>query len=92
MSIITSNKNPYVFILLNDKEIIKKYVFSGPPYILNNIPPGEYNLLAIHDFDYSGSWTTGSWEVKRLPELVVQYSAKITIREHWDLDLIWQID
>ena len=92
LSIITTNKNPYVFILLNDKEIIKKYVFSGPPYILNNIPPGEYNLLAIHDFDYSGSWTTGSWEVKRLPELVVRYSAKITIRENWDLDLIWQID
>ena len=92
LSIITTNKNPYVFILLNDKEIIKKYVFSSPPYILNNIPSGEYNLLAIHDSDFSGSWTTGSWEVKRLPELVFNYPAKITVRENWDLDLIWQID
>ena len=92
LSIITTNNNPYVFILLNDKEIIKKYVFSSPPYILNNIPAGEYNLLAIHDSDFSGSWTTGSWEIKRLPELVFNYPAKVTIRENWDLDLIWQID
>ena len=92
LSIITANKNPYVFILLNDKEITKKYVFSSPPYILNNIPPGEYNLLAIHDSDFSGSWTTGSWEVKQLPELVYNYPAKITVRKNWDLELIWQID
>ena len=92
MSIITANKNPYVFILLSDKEITKKYVFSSPPYILNNIPSGEYNLLAIHDSDFSGSWTTGSWEVKQLPELVYNYPTKITVRENWDLELIWQID
>ena len=92
LSIITANKNPYVFILLSDKEITKKYVFSSPPYILNNIPSGEYNLLAIHDSDFSGSWTTGSWEVKQLPELVYNYPTKITVRENWDLELIWQID
>ena len=77
---------------LNDEKITKKYVFSSPPYILKNIPPGEYNLRVIHDLDFNGSWTTGSWEEKRLPELVVNYPAKITIRANWDLDLIWKID
>ena len=91
LSVSTSNKGPFVFEL-NDEKITKKYVFSSPPYILKNIPPGEYNLRVIHDLDFNGSWTTGSWEEKRLPELVINYPAKITIRANWDLDLIWQID
>ena len=92
LSIITKNDGPCVFILLERDKITKEFSFSEPPYLLNQIPAGEYNLKYIDDTDSDGQWTTGSWEEKRPPEIAVNYPTKITIRSNWDLELIWEID
>ena len=77
--------------LAKEDESPLKYTFASSPYVLKNIPSGEYSLKCIIDKNNDQKWNTGSWEKKKQPEPVKIYPSKIIIRKNWDLEIDFQI-
>ena len=76
---------------ITEKEFRKEFSFTNPPYILDELIAGKYQLKYIIDLNEDSNWTTGSWEKKIQAEKVYNYSSEITIRSNWDLELEWLI-
>lgn len=89
LEIISSNNSPCIFQLLQNKKVVKEFSFTKPPYILDELIAGKYQLKYIIDLNQDSNWTTGSWVNKLQAEKVYNYSSEITIRSNWDLELEW---
>ena len=81
-----------VLQLLQNENIIHSFSFHSFPFVINDIPPGKYNLKCIVDENRDGEWTRGNWENKTQPEKVFNYATEITIRSNWDLELDWDLE
>ncbi len=90
---ITSATNlPCVFQLIQDDKVIYDFSFSKPPYTMENIAAGKYQLKYIIDSNNDKKWTTGDWKEKQQAEQVINYPSEITIRSNWDMELVWEIN
>ena len=89
--IVSEYSKSCIFELSKEDESPLKYTFASAPYVLKNIPSGEYSLKCIIDKNNDQKWNTGSWEKKKQPEPVKIYSSKIIIRKNWDLEIDFQI-
>jgi len=77
--------------LFQNKKLCYSFCFNTPPYLINEILPGEYNLKCILDKNGDNQWTAGSWEKKKAPEKVFNYPETISIRSNWDLEIDWKL-
>mgnify|MGYP000114725810 CR=1 FL=1 len=91
LEIISSTNTPCIFQLLQNKKVVKEFSFTNPPYILDELIAGKYQLKYISDLNEDRKWTTGSWINKVQVEKVQNYPSEITIRSNWDLELEWLI-
>ena len=91
LEIISSTTTPCIFQLLQNKKVVKEISFTNPPYILDQLIAGKYQLKYISDLNEDRRWTTGSWINKAQAEKVQNYPSEITIRSNWDLELEWLI-
>ena len=91
LEIINSNTKPCIFQLLQNKKVVKEFSFTKPPYVLDELIAGKYQLKYIRDLNEDQKWTTGSWINKVQAEKVQNYPSEITIRSNWDLELEWFI-
>lgn len=92
LEIICKQNTTCIFQLLKNKKVVKEFVFSEPPFVLDNLVAGKYQLKYIVDSNQDGEWTTGSWINKVQAEQVKNYPSEITIRANWDLELEWIIE
>jgi len=91
LEIRSSNTTPCIFQLLQNKKVVKEFSFTNPPYILDELIAGKYQLKYISDLNEDRKWTTGNWANKVQVEKVQNYPSEITIRSNWDLELEWLI-
>ena len=91
LEIISSTTTPCIFQLLQNKKVVKEFSFTNPPYILDELIAGKYQLKYISDLNKDRKWTTGSWINKAQAEKAQNYPSEITIRSNWDLELEWLI-
>jgi len=52
---------------------------------------GKYRLKAIYDLDSDGRWTTGNYDLGRMPEPVSYYSGELEVKINWALEQDWDI-
>ena len=64
---------------------IKEFSFTNPPYILDELIAGKYQLKYISDLNKDRKWTTGSWTNKVQAEKAQNNPSEITIRSNLDL-------
>lgn len=89
---IESNLDTNIIIqLYKGDKLYKEDFFSKNPYIINNIPAGEYTLYLIIDDNNNHIWDTGSFAIKQQPEKVYFYEKPVNIRTNWDLEVNWAI-
>lgn len=89
---IESNLDTNIIIqLYKGDKLCKEDFFSKNPYIINNIPAGEYTLYLIIDNNNNNIWDTGSFAIKQQPEKVYFYEKPVNIRTNWDLEVNWAI-
>tara|TARA_B110000444_G_scaffold108785_1_gene102696 strand:+ start:233 stop:1270 length:1038 start_codon:yes stop_codon:yes gene_type:complete len=91
LEVISSSITPCIFQLLQNKKVVKEFSFTNPPYILDKLIAGKYQLKYISDLNEDRKWTTGSWANKVQAEKAQNYPSEITIRSNWDLELEWLI-
>jgi hypothetical protein len=46
--------------------------------------PGDYNIRILYDADKNMTWTPGSFELKKQPEITIHIQRRITIKQNWD--------
>ena len=59
--------------------------------VFDKVIPAEYKLQLIMDVNGNGRWDSGEYRVKRLPEPMIHYPEKITIRANWESEWIWDV-
>ena len=91
IKIITNEKMPCIFQLLQNEEVKREVYFSKKPYLIEGVNPGDYQLKFIADSNQDSLWNTGIWEMRIQPERVENYPSEITIRSNWNLELEWII-
>jgi hypothetical protein len=84
-------KQPFLFQLLKDNEVIKSIYSSQSKFNLNYLTPGDYKLRILLDENGNGYWDTGDFLSRKQPEKVYLYSKKIIIRAFWDINETWII-
>ena len=73
--------------LYKENKLIKSSFFDNPPYIIENVEVGVYELRLIIDQNKNNSWDPGNHKIRKLPEKVYIYKDLINIRENWTFDL-----
>ncbi|MBC8266629.1 MAG: Ig-like domain-containing protein [Flavobacteriales bacterium] len=92
LEVINNDSTPCIFQLLQNKKVVKEFSFNNPPYVLDELIAGKYQLKYIADSNIDNEWTTGNWLTKTQAEKVKNYPSEITIRANWDLELEWLIE
>lgn len=79
----------YVVQLLQGTTVVKEFKVSGTSSVqqqFNTLPPGEYTVQIITDWNNNGRWDTGSYDEKRQPEPIMQRKLD-NLRANWDANL-----
>lgn len=76
-------------LLFGESEVVKEFRVQNVATFVQEIkalPPGEYTVQIITDFNKNGRWDTGSYNEKRQPEPIIQRKLKDTLRANWTLE------
>ena len=71
------DKNP-VLQLLQNNIIVDSVALTSTEFYRKLYKPGDYNLRILYDNDKNMTWTPGSFELKKQPEIVIAIPQKIT--------------
>ncbi len=76
--------------VLNKKdEPIRELPIVNGQALFQYLPPGECYLRLYEDLNGDGKWTTGDWQLKRQPEPIYYFPAKLNLRANWDFEEIF---
>ncbi|MFT4152778.1 Ig-like domain-containing protein [Parafilimonas sp.] len=75
--------NPVVQFIQNDK-VIDSAALTGIEFYRKLYKPGDYELRILYDEDKNLTWTAGSFDLKRQPEIVIRLPRKFTVKKNWD--------
>ncbi len=56
------------------------------------IMPGDYMLRILIDENHNGQWDYGDFDNGILPERLIYYMEKITVRANWDIHINFEVD
>lgn len=79
-------KNSRVQLLNPQDKVVREAATENGTAIMAYLKPGEYFMRLYVDEDGNGQWTTGDWALKRQPEYMYYYPAKLTLRANWDME------
>ena len=63
---------------------------AGETISFNNLKPASLSMKLIEDDNQDGSWTTGSYDLKRQPEKVIRFPQKLEVRANWSQEFTWE--
>jgi hypothetical protein len=73
--------------LLNEKdEVVKELAADEKGTVFQYLEPTTFYLRLYIDWNGDGEWTTGDWLLRRQPEPVYYYPAKLKLRANWDFE------
>ena len=76
---------PVLVQLFRGKDRVREFsVHEDGTSTISFIPPGEYELKFIHDWNDNGKWDTGNYLRGLQPEDVEFFAKKINVRANWD--------
>lgn len=77
----------YVVQLLLNNNVATEFQVKGVETFtkeLKTMPPGEYTVQIIVDVNNNGRWDSGSYDLKRQPEIIITKKLE-TLRANWEL-------
>lgn len=74
-----------------DRLIRETFVRSPGTVSFPLLDKGKYRLKAIYDLDSNRVWTTGDYDLGRLPEPVTYYSSELEVKINWALEQDWDL-
>ncbi len=77
------SRNPVLQIIQSDK-IVDSVLLTKTEFFRQLYKPGDYNIRILYDADKNMTWTPGSFELKKQPEITIHIQRKITIKQNWD--------
>lgn len=80
---------PLIAQLLKNEKVMYESRITNP-LIMDSLLAGSYSLRIIVDENENGQWDSGHLLSERLPEKVSYFSETISIRNNWDINLIWE--
>lgn len=80
---IDLNLNPVLQFTQNDK-VVDSAALTSTEFYRKLYKPGDYELRILYDEDKNLTWTPGSFELKRQPEIVIRLPRKLTVKKNWD--------
>ena len=78
----------YVIDLLSGSKLVERMVVSGQTEysrVLQNLPPGQYQLELTIDLNNNGRWDTGNYDLKRQPEPFFIKEVE-RLRANWEVE------
>jgi hypothetical protein len=77
------SSNPVLQIIQSDK-IVDSVLLTKTEFFRQLYKPGDYNIRILYDADKNMTWTPGSFELKKQPEITIHIQRRITIKQNWD--------
>jgi len=77
------SRNPVLQFTENNK-VLDSAALTSTEFFRRLYKPGEYGLRILYDADKNMTWTPGSFDLKKQPEIVVNVPRKINIKQNWD--------
>lgn len=73
--------------LLDEKDQVLRDVEADKNgTVFRYLDPKGYYLRMYMDLNEDGKWTTGDWKLKRQPEPVYYFPAKLTLKANWEFE------
>ena len=73
--------------LLDEKDVVQRELpASEQGALFAYLAPTTFYLRLYIDYNQDGQWTTGDWLLRRQPEPVYYYPAKLKLRANWDFE------
>ncbi|MCI0522321.1 MAG: hypothetical protein L0Y37_01575, partial [Bacteroidales bacterium] len=90
---LTGYEGPVIIQLVAEKERIvgERAVTSPATVSFGLLDKGRYRLKAIYDYDGSGTWTTGDFDLRRRPEPVTYYKGELDVKINWEVEQDWDL-
>jgi hypothetical protein len=79
-------KNPVLQLVQNNK-IVDSSALNTKEFFRQLYKPGEYEIRVLYDDNKDGTWTPGSYALKREPELVDAIERKATVKANNDTEI-----
>jgi hypothetical protein len=83
------NKEAYVIQLLyGESEVVAQFRVENVTTFVQEmkaLPPGDYTVQIITDYNKNGRWDTGDYNEKRQPEPIMQRKLD-TLRANWEVE------
>lgn len=76
----------YIAIIKSDKDTVY-YDALKPTITIPYLSPNNYSIFIFKDLDGNKKWTTGAYQSKRLPELMLPHDGTILLRAGWDNEI-----
>ncbi len=87
-------KSPLVVELLDSKDtVVASLPIEGNGTLrFDHIAAGTYKLRAVVDENGDGRWTTGSYPLRRQPEVFITFDKSLQLRERWEMEEKWTVE
>jgi arsenate reductase-like glutaredoxin family protein len=84
---------PVILQMFNkDNKLVKQFILHKDKKVkFDFLPPGQYSLKVIYDYNDNGHWDTGDLKEKRQPEKVDFYSKMLDVRSNWEVEYSWEL-
>lgn len=83
------NKEAYVIqLLFGESEVVAQFRVENITTFVQEmkaLPPGDYTVQIITDYNKNGRWDTGDYNEKRQPEPIMQRKLE-TLRANWEVE------
>ncbi len=92
-AILKGYEGSVIVQLLNEREQpVRESAVEAPGTVsFPLLDKGSYRMKVIYDLNGDGRWTTGDYDLARLPEPVSYYPAALEVKVNWSLEQDWDI-
>ena len=90
---LTGYDGDVIVQLIADRDRVagEKHLRSPGEVFFPLLDKGKYRLKVIYDLNSDGVWTTGDYNLARLPEPVSFYPSELEVKINWALEQDWDI-
>jgi hypothetical protein len=74
----------HVLQFVQSDKIILSFPLTSTEFRNDLVPPGDYDLRILNDFNRNGIWDPGNYDERKQPERAITLSQKLSIKANWD--------
>jgi hypothetical protein len=76
-------RNPVLQFIQNNT-VVDSVQLTQTEFYRSLYKPGDYDMRILYDTDKNLTWTPGSFEMKKQPEIAIHIPRRLTVKQNWD--------